>query len=92
MVNRSFKQDELSNDRKEHCSHLTSEEKITWMTVDTKESNLSNNDLKQANGLINRTGSTKKSSNHEILKVFHQNIRGLKNTTMVARFSKIRNI
>jgi hypothetical protein len=77
MANRSLKRDELrSNDRKEHCSHQTSEEKITWMTVDTKEPNLSNNDPNQANGLINGTSNTKKSSHLEILKVFHQNIRG----------------
>jgi exonuclease III len=47
--------------------------------VDTKEPNLSNNDLNQANELINGTSSIKTSSNLEILTVFHQkNIRGLK--------------
>jgi hypothetical protein len=71
-----------SNNRKEHCSHQTSEKKITLTTVDTKEPSLSNNDQNQANGLINGTSSTKKSSNLEILKVFHQNIRGLKTKGM----------
>jgi hypothetical protein len=53
--------------------------KINWVTEVTKESNLSNTNINQANGIIKETSGTIKSTKNEILKVFHQNIQVLKN-------------
>jgi hypothetical protein len=82
MVNRSIKESDLIiNDGKAHCPQQTSYNKITPVTAVTKEANLQNSKINQANRIINRTSSTMKSTKHKILKVFHQNIRGLKNKT-----------
>jgi hypothetical protein len=80
MFNRSIKESDLIiNDRKAHCPQQTSYNKTTWVTVVKKEGNLPNSKINQENRIINTTSSTIKSTKHKILKVFHQNIRGLKN-------------
>jgi hypothetical protein len=79
MVNRSVRKGDLIiNDRKAHCPQETSYNKTTRVAVVTKEANLPNNKINQTNGIINRLSSTIKSTKLMILKVFHQNIRGLK--------------
>jgi predicted RNA-binding protein len=80
MVNRSVKESDLIiNDRKAHCPQQTSYNKATQVTEVTKEAKLPNSKINQPNRIINRTSSTIKLTEHKILKVFHQNIPGLKN-------------
>jgi hypothetical protein len=79
MVNRSVKENDLIiTDRKAHCPQQTSYTKTITVPVVTKEANLPNSKINQANGIINRTSSTVMSTKYEILKVCHQNIQGLK--------------
>jgi hypothetical protein len=73
------KSDLIINDRKAHCPQQTSYDKTTWVTIVTKEANLPNSKINQANRIINRTNRTIKSTKHKILKIFHQNVLGLKN-------------
>jgi hypothetical protein len=78
MVNWSAKESDLIiNDRKAHCPQQTSWNKTARITVVTKAANLPSSKINQANGIINRTSSTIKSTKPEILKVFHRNIQGL---------------
>jgi hypothetical protein len=79
MANRSVKESDLIiNDRKAHCPQQSSYNKTIRVPVVTKEANLPNNKINQANGIINRTSSTAISTKRKLLKVFHQNIPSLK--------------
>jgi hypothetical protein len=68
MVNRSIEENDLIIDRRAHCPQQTSHNKTTWVTVATKDSNLPNSKINQANGIINRTRNTIISTKPEDIK------------------------
>jgi hypothetical protein len=64
MVNRSVKDSDLIiNDGKAHCPQQTSYNKTTQVTVVTKEANLPNSKINEANRIINSNSSTKNQQN-----------------------------